>query len=79
MAGYARGDRLVVSEQFGRNLAEARGWARLSQTELAGRASLRQRDVSQLEGGQRCPRLDAVVRLADALEVQVRDLLYGIE
>lgn len=68
-----------VGEQFGRNLAEARGWAQLTQTELAQRASLGQRDVSHFESGLRCPRLDAVVRLADALELQVRDLLYEIE
>lgn len=72
-------NRQAISEQFGRNLAEARGWARLSQVELARRASLRQRDVSKLESGLRCPRLDVIVRLAEALEVQVRDLLYGIE
>jgi ribosome-binding protein aMBF1 (putative translation factor) len=69
----------AVSEQFGRNLVEARGWAGLSQVELAERASLRQRDVSKLESGKRCPRLDLVVSLADVLEVQVRDPLYGIE
>jgi ribosome-binding protein aMBF1 (putative translation factor) len=74
-----RRGRQAISEQFGRNLAEARGWAELSQVELAERASLRQRDVSKLESGLRCPRLDLVVRLADVLEVQVRDLLYGIE
>jgi ribosome-binding protein aMBF1 (putative translation factor) len=74
-----RRSRQAISEQFGRNLAEARGWARLSQVELARRASLRQRDVSKLESGLRCPRLDVIVRLAEALEVQVRDLLYGIE
>jgi ribosome-binding protein aMBF1 (putative translation factor) len=74
-----RRSRQVISEQFGRNLAEARGWAELSQVELADRASLRQRDVSRLESGLRCPPLDLIVRLADVLEVQVRDLLYGIE
>jgi ribosome-binding protein aMBF1 (putative translation factor) len=74
-----RRSRQAISEQFGRNLAEARGWADLSQVELADRASLRQRDVSILESGLRCPRLDLIVRLAEVLEVQVRDLLYGIE
>jgi ribosome-binding protein aMBF1 (putative translation factor) len=74
-----RREQQAISEQFGRNLAEARGWAELSQVELADRAALRQRDVSKLESGLRCPRLDLIVRLADVLEVQVRDLLYGIE
>lgn len=72
-------EREIVSEQFGRNLAEARGWARLSQGELAKRVFLQQGQVAQLERGSRCPRLDVIVRLADVLEVQVRDLLYGIE
>lgn len=40
--------RQAISEQLGRNLAEARGWARLSQIELAQRASLRQRDADVL-------------------------------
>jgi ribosome-binding protein aMBF1 (putative translation factor) len=69
----------TVSEQFGRNLAEARGWARLSQGELAERASLQQAQVAKLERGSRCPRLDVIVKLAEVLEVQVRDLLYEIE
>jgi transcriptional regulator with XRE-family HTH domain len=68
-----------MSRQFGLNLAEARDWADLTQSQLARRASLSQRDVSKLESGLRCPRLDVLVRLANALEVQVRDLLYGIE
>jgi DNA-binding XRE family transcriptional regulator len=79
MALLLKGDPLVVGKQFGQNLAEARGWIHLTQGELAARASLSQKDVSVLERGLRCPRLDTIVRLADALELQVRDLLFGIE
>jgi transcriptional regulator with XRE-family HTH domain len=74
-----RGEERTVSQQFGRNLAEARGWEGLTEQQLADRASLRKREVARLELGDRCPRLDKVVRLADAVGVQVRDLLYGIE
>ena len=74
-----RGDPKTVGRQFGRNLAEARGWEGLTQSQLAQRASLVQREVARLELGERCPRLDKVVRIADAVGVQVRDLLYGIE
>lgn len=77
--GALRGEETAVSEQFGRNLAEARGWEGLTQKQLAERASLSVREVTRLEYAQRCPRLDKVVRLADAVGVQVRDLLYGIE
>ena len=73
-------DRLeAISQQFGRNLAEARGWAGLSQAKLGEQVSLSQMEISLLERGLQCPRLDAVVALAEALGVQVRDLLYGIE
>ncbi len=69
----------TVSEQFGRNLAEARGWAELSQAQLGQKVSLSQMEISLLERGLQCPRLDAVVALAEALGVHVRDLLFGIE
>ena len=73
-------DRLeAVSEQFGRNLAEARGWEGLSQQQLAEQVALSQIEISLLERGLQCPRLDLVVKLASAVGVQVRDLLYGIE
>jgi transcriptional regulator with XRE-family HTH domain len=68
-----------VSEQFGRNLAEARGWAGLSQAKLAQQTSLGQAEIARLERGDRYPRLDKIVELAGAVGVQVRDLLYGIE
>lgn len=69
----------AVAAQFGRNLAEARGWEGLSQTQLAQRIAKSQADVARWELGERIPRLDYVVKLADAVGVQVRDLLYGIE
>jgi len=68
-----------VAEQFGRNLAEARDWEGISQKQLAQRISMSQADVARWELGERCPRLDYVVKLADAVGLQVRDLLYGIE
>ncbi|HET9677097.1 MAG TPA: helix-turn-helix transcriptional regulator [Solirubrobacterales bacterium] len=69
----------AVSEQFGRNLAEARGWAGLSQAQLAEQVGVGQMDISLFERGLQCPRLDVVVALAGALGVHVRDLLFGVE
>lgn len=69
----------AVATQFGRSLAEAREWEGLSQKQLAQRISKNQADVARWELGERCPRLDYVVKLADAVGLQVRDLLYGIE
>ena len=74
-----RGDPLAVRQQFGRNLLEARGWEGLTQEQLAEQAQVSRKDIFRLEYGLDSPRLDIAVRLADALGVQVRDLLYGIE
>lgn len=69
----------AIAAQFGRNLAEARGWAGLTQKQLGERISLRYQEIGKMERGVRCPRLDLVVRLAEVLELQVRDLLFEIE
>jgi transcriptional regulator with XRE-family HTH domain len=74
-----RGEETAVSEQFGRNLAEARGWAGLSQAQLAKQIGMAQAEVARIEIGTRHPRLDKIVKFADALGVQVRDLLFEIE
>ena len=68
-----------ISRQFGRNLAEARDWAGMSQTQLAEQVSLPQVEISRLERGARCPRLDRISALAEALGVHLRDLLFEIE
>lgn len=72
-------DRESIGMQFGRNLSEAREWAGLTQTAFAKQASMRQCDISRLERGVVCPRLDTVVRLSEALGLQMRDLLFEIE
>jgi transcriptional regulator with XRE-family HTH domain len=66
------------AERFGRNLLVARRQAGLTQGQLGRQASMYQNDVSLFERGQRCPRLDTVVRLAGVLEMPVTDLLRGI-
>lgn len=69
----------TISAQFGRNLAEAREWAGLSQKDLSRAISLSQKEISLMELGERLPRLDRISALAEALGVQLRDLLFEIE
>lgn len=71
--------REAIGRQFARNLSEARRWAGLTQTQLAEQLCMHQKEISRLETGVTCPRLDTVVRLAAAVGVQVRDLLFEIE
>lgn len=58
---------------FGSALAEARSNARLSQLELAQRAGTTQRHVSFLERGRSSPGRGLVIRLAESLEVPLRE------
>jgi ribosome-binding protein aMBF1 (putative translation factor) len=68
-----------IAARFGSNLAEAREWAGLTQSELAEQTALSQKEISVMERGMRCPRLDVVAKLADSLGVLLRDLLFEIE
>lgn len=68
----------MVADQFGRNLAYCRMRAKLSQEELAVRASLHRTAVGQLERGERVARIDTVVKLAGSLGIPPEELLDGI-
>jgi transcriptional regulator with XRE-family HTH domain len=68
-----RRDSPFGSTTFGDALAQARSHARLSQLELAARAGTTQRHVSFLERGRSVPGRGLVVRLAEALELALRE------
>lgn len=59
-----------------RSLRENRSW---SQTDLAKRAGLSQASVSEIERGERTPKVDALVHLADALDESLDFLVFGRE
>jgi transcriptional regulator with XRE-family HTH domain len=69
---------MKVADQFGKNLAYCRRRAKLSQEELAVRASLHRTAVGQLERGERVARVDTVVKLAGSLDVPPGELLDGM-
>ncbi len=69
---------MKIADQFGRNLAYSRRRAKLSQEELAVRASLHRTAVGQLERGERVARVDTVVKLAGSLGVSPGELLDGM-
>jgi transcriptional regulator with XRE-family HTH domain len=71
---------MTAAKQVGRNIAEARKRAGLTQHQLGNRLFIHPGDVSRLECGRHGgPRLATLVRLARALEVPVTDLVRGIE
>jgi transcriptional regulator with XRE-family HTH domain len=67
-----------LADQFGRNLAYCRRRAKLSQEELAVRASLHRTAVGQLERSERVARVDTLVKLAGALGIPPEELLDGL-
>ncbi|HEY6550408.1 MAG TPA: helix-turn-helix transcriptional regulator [Solirubrobacterales bacterium] len=69
---------MTVADQFGSNLAYCRKQAKLSQEELAVRASLHRTAVGQLERGERVARVDTLVKLAGSLGVPPGELLDGM-
>jgi transcriptional regulator with XRE-family HTH domain len=67
-----------IAARFGDNLARWRKQAKLSQEELAVRASLHRTAVGQLERGERVARVDTVVKLSSSRSVAPGELLKGL-
>lgn len=68
-----------IREQLGVNLRDHRDRAGLSQEQLGDRCELDRTEISLLERGLRFPRLDTLVKLARALELDSpAQLLDGI-
>ncbi len=64
--------------RFGQNLVELRRRVGLSQVGTAERAGLNRTEINLLEHGRRLPRLDTLVKLAGAVEVEPCALLRGM-
>ena len=63
---------------LGENLVASRHRAGLSQEGVTDRAGLHRTHVTYVELGTRLPRLDTIVKLAGAVEVQPCSLLEGM-
>ena len=64
-----------LSEKIGERLKEIRKLRGFSQERLAEKVDISPRYLSRLEVGQKTPSIDTLARLAEALEVQVWELL----
>lgn len=56
---------------FGRRIAEARSIKGLKQEVLAERAGITQNNLSRIENGKYNPGLDILLRIADALDMEL--------
>jgi transcriptional regulator with XRE-family HTH domain len=68
-----------VAAGFGRNLRAIRKKRGISQEELARGTGLHRTAIGFLEKGERVPRLDTLLHLAKALEIDPADLLADVE
>ena len=66
------------ADRFGQNLRRCRRVANLSQEQLGLRAGLHRTEIGLLERGARVPRIDTLLKLAAALDIDASDLLDGI-
>lgn len=64
-----------VAIDFGRKLRSLRTEQGISQEELAGRANLHRTYVSSVERGERNVTIETIEKLADALNLQMADLM----
>lgn len=65
----------TLEQRFGRHLRQVRRHRGLSAADLASRAGLTTRAINYLERGERMARLDTLLALAKALEVEIGVLL----
>jgi transcriptional regulator with XRE-family HTH domain len=72
----ARGD---YAQIFGARLRELRTAAGLTQRELAKRSGTSSAAISNFEAGNNAPTLGTLVRLADAIECNVGDLIKVLD
>ena len=66
------------ARRFAQNLRRCRHVAGISQETLGFRAELHRTEIGLLERGARTPRIDTVVKLAAALQVEPDELLEGM-
>jgi ribosome-binding protein aMBF1 (putative translation factor) len=69
---------ISVAKAFGALLFAAREKAGLTQEALAFRSTLNSAQISQLELGNHTPRLDTIMKLAGALEIEPSELIPAL-
>lgn len=72
-------DRTKTCKQFGGYVREQRRWAGLTQKQLGAEISMDQAQISRVERGEVCPRLDTIVRLLAVLGADPREMLEAID
>ncbi len=67
-----------AAQSFGKQLARYRAKAGITQEELGHLSSIHRTEIGLLENGQRQPRLDTIIKIAGALDVNPCELIKGL-
>ncbi len=73
-----RDQRAEVAARFAENLRRIRLIERLSQDQMAQRASLHRTEIGLLESGKRVCRIDTLIQLAGAVAIPPEEFIEGI-
>lgn len=69
---------MKCADRFAKNLRRFRRRSGMSQEKVGLRAELHRTEIGLLERGARVPRIDTLVKVAAALDIDPADLLEGI-
>lgn len=69
----------LVAKELGEAIRNRRHAAGLTQANCARAADMHRNDLSMIERGRRCPRIDWVVNLAAVLDLEPAHLLAGVD
>lgn len=65
----------TISQRFGERVRKIRGKKKMSQLELAQKANIDLTTVNEIEQGDREPKLKTIWKIANALAVDLSDLM----
>ena len=69
-------DKEKLKNNISNNIRLLRTKNRISQDKLSELAGINQQQISFIENGKACPKLETVIKIAEALTVTVNDLIY---
>lgn len=69
-------DKEKLKNNISKNIRLLRTKNRISQDKLSELAGINQQQISFIENGKACPKLETVIKIAEALNVTVNDLIY---
>ena len=69
-------DREKLIKNISDNVRLQRTKHRISQDKLSELTGINQQQISYIENGKACPKLETVIKIAEAMNISVNDLIY---